>query len=46
VSAPALELRGVAHRYPDGTEALRSVELFETQLAPLVNCERPSRFTF
>ena len=24
----------------------RTVELFETLLAPLVNCERPSRFTF
>jgi len=29
-----------------GTDALRSVELFETALAPLVNCERPSRFRF
>ena len=26
--------------------ALRSVELFETLLAPLVNCARPSRFAF
>jgi protein-L-isoaspartate(D-aspartate) O-methyltransferase len=26
--------------------ALRSIELFETLLAPLVNCEQPSRFTF
>lgn len=26
--------------------ALRSTELFETVLAPLANCERPSRFTF
>ena len=29
-----------------GTDALRSVELFETALAPLDNCERPSRFRF
>ena len=28
------------------SEALRTAELFETQLAPLANCERPSRFTF
>jgi ABC-type ATPase involved in cell division len=27
VSAPALELRGLAHRYPDGTEALRGIDL-------------------
>jgi len=26
--------------------AFRTVELFETVLAPLVNCEQPSRFTF
>ena len=26
--------------------ALRSVELFETLLAPLANCKQPSRFTF
>ena len=26
--------------------AFRSIELFETLLAPLVNCERPSRFSF
>ncbi len=26
--------------------AFRTVELFETLLAPLVNCEQPSRFTF
>ena len=26
--------------------AYRAVELFETLLAPLVNCERPSRFRF
>ena len=26
--------------------ALRTVELFETLLAPLANCEQPSRFTF
>jgi protein-L-isoaspartate(D-aspartate) O-methyltransferase len=26
--------------------AFRAVELFETLLAPLVNCEQPSRFTF
>ncbi len=26
--------------------ALRSAELFETLIAPLANCERPSRFTF
>jgi len=26
--------------------ALRPVELFETLLAPLANCEQPSRFTF
>jgi protein-L-isoaspartate(D-aspartate) O-methyltransferase len=26
--------------------AFRAVELFETLLAPLVNCERPSRFAF
>ena len=25
---------------------LRTIELFETLLAPLANCERPSRFTF
>jgi cobalt transport protein ATP-binding subunit len=27
VSAPALELRGLEHRYPDGTEALRGIDL-------------------
>jgi cobalt/nickel transport system ATP-binding protein len=27
MSVPALELRGLAHRYPDGTEALRGVDL-------------------
>jgi len=26
--------------------AFRTVELFETLLAPLVNCEQPSRFSF
>ena len=26
--------------------AFRTVELFETLLAPLVNCEQPSRFRF
>lgn len=29
-----------------GPGSFRTVELFETLLAPLVNCERPSRFTF
>ena len=28
------------------TASLRTVELFETVLAPLANCEQPSRFTF
>ncbi len=27
MSVPALELRGLAHRYPDGTDALRGVDL-------------------
>ena len=27
MSAPALELRGLTHRYPDGTDALRGVDL-------------------
>ena len=27
MSVPALELRGLAHRYPDGTEALRGIDL-------------------
>jgi protein-L-isoaspartate(D-aspartate) O-methyltransferase len=26
--------------------AFRTIELFETQVAPLANCEQPSRFTF
>lgn len=30
----------------DAAGALRTIELFETLLAPLANCERPSRFTF
>jgi len=29
-----------------GPGALRTVELFETLIAPLANCKRPSRFTF
>jgi protein-L-isoaspartate(D-aspartate) O-methyltransferase len=29
-----------------GPGALRTVELFETVVAPLANCKRPSQFTF
>jgi len=31
---------------PGANATMRSVELFETLLAPLANCERPSRFRF
>jgi protein-L-isoaspartate(D-aspartate) O-methyltransferase len=31
---------------PGAHAALRAVDLFETLLAPLANCERPSRFAF
>jgi protein-L-isoaspartate(D-aspartate) O-methyltransferase len=40
---PAMTATIVTRTAPD---ALRSVELFETLLAPLANCERPPRFKF
>ena len=41
--APVMTAKIVACTSPG---AFRTVELFETLLAPLVNCEQPSRFSF
>jgi len=41
--APAMSARLVSCTMPG---AFRTVELFETLLAPLVNCTQPSRFRF
>jgi protein-L-isoaspartate(D-aspartate) O-methyltransferase len=41
--APVMAARVVTRTAPG---ACRTVDLFETQLAPLVNCEQPQRFRF
>jgi protein-L-isoaspartate(D-aspartate) O-methyltransferase len=41
--APAMSARLVTCSAPG---AWRSADLFETVIAPLVNCEQPSRFRF
>ena len=44
--APVMSAKIVTRISPGGSAAFRTVELFETLLAPLANCEQPSRFTF
>ena len=44
--APVMTAKIVTCTTPGSLATYRTVDLFETQLAPLVNCERPSRFTF
>jgi len=41
--APAMSAKLISCTVPG---AFRTVELFETLLAPLVNCAQPSRFKF
>jgi protein-L-isoaspartate(D-aspartate) O-methyltransferase len=44
--APVMTAKIVSRTAPGADAAFRTVELFETLLAPLANCERPSRFRF
>jgi protein-L-isoaspartate(D-aspartate) O-methyltransferase len=44
--APAMTAKLVSCGAPGDFGAFRTVELFETLLAPLANCEQPSRFKF
>jgi protein-L-isoaspartate(D-aspartate) O-methyltransferase len=44
--APVMTAKIVTCSAPGAATTYRTVELFETLLAPLANCERPSRFTF
>ncbi len=44
--APAMTAKIITCTTPGAHATFRTVELFETLLAPLANCERPSRFTF
>jgi protein-L-isoaspartate(D-aspartate) O-methyltransferase len=45
-AAPVMTAEIVTCTAPGGPDSFRRVELFETLLAPLANCEQPSRFTF
>jgi protein-L-isoaspartate(D-aspartate) O-methyltransferase len=44
--APVMSAKIVTCTTPGSLATYRTAELFETVLAPLVNCEQPSRFTF
>jgi protein-L-isoaspartate(D-aspartate) O-methyltransferase len=44
--APVMSAKIVTCTTPGSLTTYRTAELFETVLAPLVNCEQPSRFTF
>ena len=44
--APVMTAKTITSTAPGAYHTFRTVELFETMLAPLTNCERPSRFTF
>jgi protein-L-isoaspartate(D-aspartate) O-methyltransferase len=44
--APAMTAKLITCTAPGAYAAFRTVELFETLLAPLANCEQPSRFKF
>jgi len=44
--APVMTAKIITCTTPGAHATFRTVDLFETLLAPLANCERPSRFTF
>ena len=44
--APAMTAKLLTRTAPGTPAAFRTAELFETLLAPLANCEQPSRFRF